>query len=430
MQASNDVTIEIINTGTELMLGRVLNSHQQWLCRALADRGYVVSRQTTVPDTAANIAEAVRETLARSDFIIMTGGLGPTSDDLTRDSVARLLGMTLREHQETLNRIKDFFGKRNRPMPENTRVQALVPEGALVLPNACGSAPGLALELAPNPFRGANGKSWLVMLPGPPRELHPMFKEQVVPLLERAFPLNGAFACRNLRTTGLGESLIEQKIAGGLRQFITAGLEVGYSARPGQVDVRLLARGVKAEELVRGAEESVRSDLGSAVFGEGDDELETVVVRLLTKRNQTLALAESCTGGCIAHRLTNVPGASTVFLRGFVTYSNEAKQELLSVKPETLVAYGAVSDPAAREMAEGARRLSHADYALAITGIAGPTGGTPDKPVGTVFIALASHRGTDAWKFFNPWDRLTFKDTTASQALNLLRLLLERSGSH
>lgn len=422
------MTIEIINTGAELMLGRILNSHHQWLCRALADRGYVVSRQTAVPDSASDIAQAVRESLARSDFIITTGGLGPTSDDLTRESVARLLGRSLREHQETLNRIKDFFEQRNRPMPESTRVQALVPEGALVLGNAHGTAPGLAIELAPNPYRATDSDSWLVMLPGPPRELHPMFNEQIIPLLERMFPLKQAFALKNLRTTGLGESMLEERIAGGLRQSVAAGLEVGYCARPGQVDVRLLARGVDCTELVRDAEQSIRRDVGSGVFGEGDDELEEIVVRLLTQRNQTLALAESCTGGCVANRLTNVAGVSAVFLRGLVTYSNEAKQQLLAVKPETLAAYGAVSEPVAREMAQGARQLSRSHYALAITGIAGPTGGTPEKPVGTVFIALASDGGTDAWKFFNPWDRLTFKDVTASQALNQLRLLLERNG--
>src|SRR5512141_2694783 len=193
--------VELLNTGSELMLGRVLNTHQQWLCRELSDLGYVVSRQVAVPDTAGDIQKAVQEGLSRADLLLVTGGLGPTSDDMTRDLIAALVQRPLREDPAVLEHISSFFTSRKREMPARTRVQAMVPEGALVLHNAFGTAPGLAMELQPNPFRSGSA-AWLIMLPGPPRELRPMFQQQVVPLLRRVFPLNVAFVCRTLRSTG------------------------------------------------------------------------------------------------------------------------------------------------------------------------------------------------------------------------------------
>jgi len=421
------MTVELINTGTELMLGRVLNTHQQWLCRQLADAGYVVARQVAVPDTGADIENAVRDALARADLVLTTGGLGPTSDDLTRDRLASLLGRSLREDPVVLAHIKEFFDSRKRPMPGRTRVQAQVPEGALVLPNPHGTAPGLALELNPNPFRSK--PSWLILLPGPPRELRPMFVNSIAPLLNRVLPVETPFVCRTLRATGIGESMVEEKVATPLSPLLTAGLELGYCARPGQVDVRLGARGSQAESLVQQAETIVRAKLGPYLFGTEDEDLEQVLIRRLTVEKKTLALAESCTGGCIAHRLTNVPGASAVLLAGIVSYSNDAKQKFLGVKAETLAQHGAVSEPVARQMAEGACQQTGVDFALAVTGIAGPTGGTPDKPVGTVFIALAGAFPTVIERNLNTWDRQTFKDVTAQQALDLLRRHLDRAGS-
>ena len=420
--------VELINTGSELMLGRVLNTHQQWLCRQLADLGYIVTRQVAVPDTGKDIEQAVREALARADLVIATGGLGPTSDDLTRDLVAQLLGKVLREDTVVLAHISHIFERLKRPMPERTRVQALVPEGATVLHNPHGTAPGLAMEVRPNPFRAGGQPSWLIMLPGPPRELRPMFTESVVPLLQRALPLAGSFVCRTLRTTGIGESVVEEKIGGPLQHWVEAGLDLGYCARPGQVDVRLAARGDDAERQVSGAEAVVRGLLSSHIYGAEDEELETVIVRMLTERKATLALAESCTGGCIANRITNVPGASVVLLAGLVTYSNAAKQKFLGVRAETLDQHGAVSKPVAREMAEGARQQTQADYALSVTGIAGPSGGAPGKPVGTVFIGLASPTGTLVERSLNPYDRETFKQVTAQQALELLRRTILSGG--
>ena len=481
------MVVELINTGSELLLGRILNTHQQWLCRRLADLGYVVTRQVAVPDTAEAIRQSVREALTRADLILTTGGLGPTSDDITRELIAGLLGKKLREDAVTVAVIKSFFHERRRPMPEGNLVQAMVPEGALVLANPRGTAPGLAMEVgggagkeedgewkiengkapvcplssaegregrgeeasllrakipSPQPSPRAGGeretepelaalhttptpsKKWLIMLPGPPRELRPMFTETVVPLLQRVLPVKNKFVCRTLRTAGVGESGAQEKIAGPLAALMRSGLELGYCAHIGQVDVRLSARGNDAERMVRAGAEIVCAQFGPTIFGEGDDELEAVVIRLLTERKQTLAVAESCSGGGIADRLTNVPGASAVFLGGYITYSNALKEKFLGVQSSTLAEYGAVSEPVAREMAEGARRATTADYAIAVTGIAGPAGGTAEKPVGTVFIALAAADGTEVWKLFNPWDRVTFKEATARQAINQLRLRL------
>ena len=431
------MNIELLNTGSELMLGRVLNTHQQWLCRRLADLGYVVTRQVAVPDTAPDIQSAVREALSRADLIITTGGLGPTSDDLTRDLIAQLLGKKLRLDDTVLDHIKRRFAVRNLPMPKNNEIQALVPEGALVLANPNGTAPGLAMKITPSEGRvirvpnqvGGSQSSplrtqWLVMLPGPPRELRPMFDNFVVPLLRREFPLAAPFVCRTLRTGGIAESLVQEKIAAPLGALVAAGLEIGYCARTGQVDVRLSARGGNGKKIVRAAETVVQKILGAQIYGFDDEEMETVVVRLLTGRKKTLAMAESCTGGCVAHRVTNVPGASSVFLGGFVTYSNESKQKFLGVRAKTLAVYGAVSEAVAREMAEGARRQTGADFALAVTGIAGPDGGTKEKPVGTVFIGLAGEFGTVVERKFNPYERGTFKEVTAWQALEMLRVRL------
>jgi len=413
--------VEIINTGSELMLGRVLNTHQQWLCRKLADLGYIVTRQVAVPDRGADIEQAVREALTRADFIITTGGLGPTSDDITRDLIAQLLGKKLHEDANVLAHIRSFFEIRKRQMPERTAVQALVPDGAEILPNPRGTAPGLAMEVSPNPFRVENKPSWLMMLPGPPRELRPMFSDSVEPLLRRVLPVEDVFVCRTLRTTGVGESIVQEKIGKQMQPLVESGLDLGYCARPGQVDVRVAARGAKAEALVKEAEQIVQKRLGSRIYGVENDELESVIVRLLTERKQTLALAESCTGGFIADRVTNVPGASAVLLAGLVTYSNDAKKKFLRVRSESLEEHGAVSEPVAREMAEGARKQTGADFAISVTGIAGPSGGTPSKPVGTVFMGLAGNFETIVAQHLNAYDRETFKQVTSDQALEMLR---------
>ncbi len=410
------MNVELVNTGSELMLGRVLNTHQQWLCRRLADLGHVVTRQVAIADTGGEIQNAVREALGRADFIITTGGLGPTSDDITRELIAELLGKKLIENQDVLAHIENFFATRNRPRPMKTSVETFVPAGALVFLNRFGTAPGLAMKID-------GTQKWLVMLPGPPRELRPMFDEYVVPLLKREFA-DETFVCRTLRSTGIGESRVQEFVEADLLPLVQRGLGVGYCARPGAVDVRLTAAGTDAATIVRAGEAVVQRILGANIFGLDDEEIENVVVRLLKEHKKTLALAESCTGGNIAHRITNVPGASEIFLGGVVSYANSAKEKFVGVNAKTLAQHGAVSEAVAREMAAGARERFGADFAIAVTGIAGPGGGSAEKPVGTVFLALASAAGVTVEKMSNPWERATFKEVTATQALERLRTRL------
>ena len=413
------MNVEIVNTGSALMLGRVLNTHQQWLCRRLADLGHVVTRQVAVADTGTEIQAAVREALSRADLIITTGGLGPTSDDLTRELIAELLGKKLVKNPAVQAHIENFFAKRGRPRPQKTDVETFVPEGAEVFLNATGTAPGLAMEIS-DPKSEIRNPKWLVMLPGPPRELRPMFDASVVPLLKREFA-GEIFVCRTLLTTGIGESRVQEMVEADLQPLVRRGLEIGYCARPGAVDVRLVAGGATAEKLVGEAEVVVQRILGENIFGRDDEEIEQVVVKLLAQQKKTLALAESCTGGLIASRITDVPGASEVFLGGVVGYANAAKEKFLGVRSKTLKQHGAVSGAVAQEMALGVREKFGSDFALAVTGIAGPGGGTAEKPVGTVFIALASAAGVEVKVFLNAWDRATFKQVTATQALDWLR---------
>ena len=414
------MTIELINTGSELMLGRVLNTHQQWLCARLADLGYVVNRQVAVPDTAIDIEQSVREGLSRADLVITTGGLGPTCDDITRERIAGLLGLSLHQNASVEAQIHAYFISRGRPIPLRTQVEAMIPEGAIVLPNHHGTAPGIAIQVSPNPFRHGGKPSWLVMLPGPPRELRPLFDLEVAPLIQRLFPSVDGFTCRTLKTTGLGESALEELIAGPLKHLTDQGMDLGFCARVGEVDVRFVARGLQADALVAEAESITQKWVGPHIFGAQDDILESVLVHALAARGQTLALAESCTGGHIANRITNIPGASAVLTAGFVTYANAAKITALGVPESTLRDHGAVSEQTARAMAEGARKAGSADWAISVTGIAGPSGATLGKPVGTVFIGIASDHGTEVFHQINAFDRETFKYLTAQQALSRL----------
>ena len=416
--------VEIVNTGSELMLGRVLNTHQQWLCRRFADLGWPCIRQTAGPDTGTAICEAIAEALKRADWVVTTGGLGPTSDDITRDLVAGMLGQRLIVHEPSLENIRAFFTARKRPMPASVTIQAQVPEGAIVIPNQNGTAPGLVLKVEAGRFR--EQESRLIMLPGPPRELRPMFDLQIVPLLQEWAPHQDDYRCLTLRTCGLGESWVEERLTPTLPGLLARGLEIGYCARTGEVDIRLVAKGPDAKAVVDDAEQEVFRLLGEHIYGRDDASLEEVVVRRATECGIRLALAESCTGGYVSHRITNVSGASSVLWGSWVTYDNAAKMQELGVSKELLEGHGAVSEACASAMAEGALRQSGASHALAVTGIAGPTGGTPEKPVGTVFIALANRTAsTQTRRFFNPFDRETFKYVTSQQALEMLRRSLQ-----
>jgi nicotinamide-nucleotide amidase len=414
---------EIIATGTELLLGYVVNTHPNFLAPRLASLGIRVTRIVTVGDDRQTMAEVVSEALQRADIVIITGGLGPTSDDVTRNVVAELLGRKLHRDVAVLRKIKARFRARKARMPKAMAVQAMVPDGALVLPNDHGTAPGLAFERGMTE-KVADVQGLLVLLPGPPRELKPMFDDHVMPLLrERGYTV--PTACRVFRTVGVGESrvaeMVEPLIAG------VPDVEIGYCARPNEVDVRLITHGPNAAALADKLEPRIRKRLGDIVFGDENDRLEDVVVRELLRRKRTLATAESCTGGLLASRVTNVSGSSGVFMEGVVCYSNEAKMRDAGVKAKTLKAHGAVSRQVARELAAGVRQRAGTDYGIGITGIAGPTGGTPEKPVGLVFIALAGPRGTTVRRAIYRYDRESFKFVVTQTALDMLKRALRGS---
>ena len=404
--------VVVINTGTELLLGDVLNTHLNFIAQEIFSLGLRIDRQIAVPD-GLPIRDALTESLDRADIIFVTGGLGPTTDDITREIIAELLGLTLCHDPVVMDAITKRAARRGFLLTDRVSRQAEVPEGATVLPNEHGSAPGLYLAADATLEKK---RPHLFLLPGPPRELHPMFRNSVLPILREIGSRQTATGRRLYRIVGMGESLVEEAI--GERLLKVAGLELGYCARPGEVDLRVMGESSALEQ----AEKIVTEGLGAAVFSSDGRNLEEVVVQLLTERQQTLAIAESCTGGFLAHRITNVPGASAVFLAGYVTYSNEAKATVLAVNPGLIAEYGAVSDVVAKSMAEGARRQANTSFALATTGIAGPGGGTEEKPVGTVFIALASEGPvTEVKQLFFPDDRPTFKELTTQAALEMLR---------
>lgn len=400
--------VEVINTGSELLLGEVVNTHLAFLAGELFPLGLRIERQVCVPDGLA-IRTALEEAFPRCDILIVTGGLGPTSDDLTRDVAAELLGLELQENTEVAAAITARFARRKIPLSDRILRQAQVPRGARVLPNANGTAPGLHLPATPE-------TPHLFLLPGPPRELRPMVRDQVLPLLRALLPARAGIVASQFHVTGLGESQVEELI--GEQLLAIPGLELGYCARPGQVDIRCLGPG----PAVSSATVVVREQLGAHVFSSEDETLESVVVRLLTARARTLAVAESCTGGFLAHRITNVPGASAVFLEGVTTYANQAKTRLLQVPAELIAQHGAVSAEVAQAMAEGALRNAGSDFALATTGISGPSGGTDGKPVGTVFLACAQRdAATTVLRRNFSSDRETFKWLAAQAALDLIR---------
>jgi nicotinamide-nucleotide amidase len=402
---------EVINTGSELLLGLVANTHLAYLAGELAPCGITVARQACVPD-GPPIKEALDRALDRADVVFTTGGLGPTTDDITREAAAELLGLPLVPEEAILSGIRERFARRGLPMADRVARQAMVPVGAEVLPNPNGTAPGLYF---PPTVLGDRRARHLFLLPGPPRELRPMTQDYVLPKLRAVLPPSSQRERRIYRLTGIGESQVEERIG---KQIEERGdIEVGYCARPSEVDFRLIG---PADVLAK-VEAGIRAAVGEWIYSHGDP-LEAAVVGLLREKSLTLAAAESCTGGSLADRITNVPGASDVFLAGYVTYANEAKENALGVPADLLATHGAVSEPVAAAMAEGARRVSGACLALSTTGIAGPGGGTESKPVGTVYIGLASAgHPTVVRRCYFPLDRATFKHMTTSAALDLLR---------
>jgi nicotinamide-nucleotide amidase len=404
------VRTTIINTGTEILLGDVLNSHLGFIAREIFPFGLRISRQVTVPDGPA-IRDALADAFKDSEIVFVTGGLGPTTDDITREVTAELLGLELRHNAEVMNAITTRAATRGFRLTDRVARQADVPEGAVVLPNADGSAPGLYIAAD----RQKN-RPHLFLLPGPPRELHPMFRNSVLPILGKIASQESVAQRRTYSIAGIGESLVEEAI--GERLLEIPEIELGYCARPGEVDLRIIGD----QPALDRAEAIITAALGAAVFSRDGRSLEEAVVRLLTERKQTLAVAESCTGGYLAHRITNVAGSSAVFLTGYVVYSNDEKTRLLGVDPDLFLKHGAVSDEVVRAMAEGARKRANADFAIATTGIAAPGDGKTEKPIGLVFIALAGEgRETKVEKRLFPDDRPTFKELVTQAALEMLR---------
>ncbi|HEY2799595.1 MAG TPA: competence/damage-inducible protein A [Chthoniobacterales bacterium] len=399
--------VVVINTGTELLLGDVLNTHLTFIARELFPMRLRVERQLAVPD-GEPIRDALAENLPRADIIFLTGGLGPTTDDLTREVTAELLGLELAPDAALEELISERLRSRGIRMTDRILRQAHVPTGAVVLPNDNGTAPGFYLA-------AASDRPHLFVLPGPPRELQPMFRASVLPILRAIVRQDIDLDSRNYHIVGMGESYVEEAV--GAQLLALSGLEIGYCARMGEVDLRVIGPVAMLQE----ADRIVRSKLAAFIFSTTAEDLEAVILRRLAEKKATLAVAESCTGGLLAHRLTNVPGASEVFLAGYVTYSNDAKMAALGVPPKAIAENGAVSEVVARAMAEGVRAKANSTFALATTGIAGPGGGTEAKPVGTAFVALAGDGETLVTHFFFPSDRATFKQLVTQTALNLLR---------
>jgi nicotinamide-nucleotide amidase len=401
--------VELVSTGSELLSGRTVNRHAQTLGEALAPLGLVLARDTTVPDDAAAIADAIRGALGRAEIVIVSGGLGPTSDDLTRDVVADLFRRWVVMDESARRQIHERFAHADRPVTAMTERHALVVEGAEVLPNSAGLAPGERLE--------KDGR-FLFLLPGPPREFSAILEEHVLPWLRANWPDLEVPHTRIFQVCGVGESDLVTRLVP--RGFPGEGVEVAYCAQPGRVEIRVWAPPAR-QDAVEAAAAIVRETLGSFVFTEDRRDLAEVVGGLLLDRKATLGLAESCTGGLVGQRLTAFAGSSEFFLGGIIAYANASKSRDLAVRPDTLDTYGAVSAETARQMARGVRIRFGADFGLSVTGIAGPAGATDDKPVGLVFAAVADAAGAAAKEFRFPGGRSSVRDWASQMALDLLR---------
>ena len=409
---------EIIAIGSELVSGQSIDTNSQWISKGLGAVGIPVRFHTTIGDDLDENIAAFRFAIDRADLVIMSGGLGPTQDDLTREALASVAGFPLVENPASLEAIQSMFARRNRVMPERNKVQARLPEGAEALFNRVGTAPGVWMKI---------GKTWIVCLPGVPHEMKIMFDEQVLPRLRTQGIANRVIAQRKINLFGKGESEVEAEAL----DLTARGRkpEVGITAHEAMISFRIIAEGATQDEAEAAMEPTVAiiyERFGQLVLGEGSCNVPEAVARELARTTRTLALAESCTGGLIAEMLTNIPGVSSVFPGGVVSYSNDAKVELLGVDPALINEHGAVSAEVAAVMAVGAREKFHADFGLSVTGIAGPTGGTPEKPVGLVFLGLASDKGVQTRKLeIGPEQpRTVIRQRAASSGLNWVRLNL------
>lgn len=382
-------TAEILCVGTELLLGDIVNTNAAYLSRQLAELGIHVYRHTAVGDNPARLKKALEAAFAEADLVITSGGLGPTYDDLTKETVASYFGREMELHEESLETIRSYFARTGRVMTKNNEKQAMMPKGAIVFPNHYGTAPSLAL---------CSEEKTVIMLPGPPGELCPIFREQILPYLKSR--RSSVLVSKNIHIFGMGESAVETC----LRDLMTKASNptVAPYCKEGEVRLRVTAESdteIDAAAMCDEVIEKIRStEVGPYIYGIDVDSLEQAVILFLRQNGLRLACAESCTGGLIAKRITDIAGCSDVFLGGCVTYANEAKERLLGVSHHSLETFGAVSEQVAREMARGVRERLGADIGISATGIAGPGGGSAEKPVGTVYIGISTKHGEQVRK--------------------------------
>ena len=407
------MVVELISVGTELLLGNIVNTNTQFLAEKCALLGLTMYHQVTVGDNHDRLAEVIRMALKRSDVIILTGGLGPTEDDLTKEVCAEVMGFPLVEDTHTHERIEEYF--RNniyKVIPDNNWKQAIVPAGCIVLDNDNGTAPGLILE--------KYGKS-AILLPGPPNELYPLFMNQVYPYLQKLQP--EVIRSQMVKICGVGESQVEDKILDLIDK--QQNPTIATYAKTGEVHIRVTAKAATEEDakkLVKPVVKEIKNRFGDYVYSTKEEEtLEQAVVRLLKKYELTVTTAESCTGGLLAGRIINVPGASEVYNEGFITYSNKAKRKHLDVSKSTLKKYGAVSEQTAREMATGGVFATDSDACVAVTGLAGPDGGSEEKPVGLVYIATYMKDKVNVQKYQFKGNRAKIREQAVVKGLDLLR---------
>ena len=412
------MSAEILCVGTELLLGDILNGNARWLAQELASLGVPHHRQEVVGDNRERLMAAVRGAAERCRLLITTGGLGPTADDLTTEAIAAAFNVPLVEHPEVWQDIQLKLGARGKPVAPSNRRQAQLPEGAAVLPNPTGTAPGMIWS----PIPGFT----ILTFPGVPSEMNAMWRATAVPWLRQAGLAAGVFLSRRLHVWGIGESVLAERVADLLA---SANPTVAPYAGGGQVTLRLTARAedaVAAQALLEPVEREIRGRIGTACFGADDDSLASVVLAHLAEQGQTLAVAESCTGGALGAALAAVPGASQVWLGGVIAYANATKQALLGVPADLLERWGAVSDPVALAMAEGVRERLACDWAVAITGIAGPSGASAEKPVGLVHVAVVGPEPfgsrSEGLRFGPSRGRQAIQALSVGEALNRLRL--------
>jgi len=405
--------VELLSTGDELLTGQVVDTNSAWLMDRLWDLGLMVERKTLVGDDRAALRAAVRECCGRADVVVMSGGMGPTEDDLTSEVVAELLGVPLELHEPSLRAIEERFRSFGRVMTPNNEKQARFPRGADVLPNRFGTAPGLAARV---------GRATLYCLPGVPSEFKGLCDEAVIPRI--ASRLGDVPAARVLKLIGVGESNADQTMRPVIDDPANRDVRFGFRAHWPEVHLKWSVPGPDAARRADAISARVRGLFGDRVWGEGKEELPDLVVARLLARGERVALAESCTGGLVAELLTRVPGASGAFDLGVVAYANAMKERVLEVPPALLAAHGAVSEPVARALAEGARRVGGADWGIGITGVAGPSGGTAEKPIGTVHLAIAGPGVTTAFQRLYRGDRERIRRHAALEALDLLRRAL------